>query len=112
MPTETTAMTRVLRTREELRAALADAPRPIGLVTTMGWLHDGHRELMRTARSENATNRIPSWFRSAATPGFVADWQIGDVVVHTQDDTNDAEPHTDDTKPGRNPNDDLRMLRA
>jgi pantoate--beta-alanine ligase len=55
MPTGMTAMTRVLRTREELRAALADAPRPVGLVTTMGWLHDGHRELMRTARAENAT---------------------------------------------------------
>jgi pantoate--beta-alanine ligase len=47
--------TRVVRTREELRAALADAPRPIGLVTTMGWLHDGHRALMGIARAENAT---------------------------------------------------------
>jgi pantoate--beta-alanine ligase len=49
---------RVLRTRAELRAALNDAPRPIGLVTTMGWLHDGHRELMRTARAENATTVV------------------------------------------------------
>jgi pantoate--beta-alanine ligase len=49
---------RVVRTRAELRAALADAPGPVGLVTTMGWLHDGHRELMRTARAENATTVV------------------------------------------------------
>jgi pantoate--beta-alanine ligase len=48
-------MTHVVRTREELRTALADVRRPIGLVTTMGWLHDGHRALMRTARADNAT---------------------------------------------------------
>jgi pantoate--beta-alanine ligase len=44
----------VLDTRAELGAALAAAPRPVGLVTTMGWLHDGHRALMRRARAENA----------------------------------------------------------
>jgi len=48
----------VLRTRAELREALAAAPRPIGLVPTMGWLHDGHRELMRRARSENRTTVV------------------------------------------------------
>jgi pantoate--beta-alanine ligase len=51
-------MTRVVRTRAELRAALADAPRPLGLVTTMGWLHDGHRALMRRARDESATTVV------------------------------------------------------
>jgi pantoate--beta-alanine ligase len=48
----------VLRTREELRAALGGAPRPVGLVPTMGWLHEGHRALMRRARDENATTVV------------------------------------------------------
>jgi pantoate--beta-alanine ligase len=52
------AATVVVRTREELREALADAPRPLGLVTTMGWLHDGHRALMRRARDESATTVV------------------------------------------------------
>jgi len=51
-------MTRVLRTREELRAALASAERPVGLVPTLGWLHEGHRSLMRQARAENSTTVV------------------------------------------------------
>ncbi|HUQ44603.1 MAG TPA: pantoate--beta-alanine ligase [Candidatus Limnocylindria bacterium] len=48
----------VVRTRADLRAALAAAPRPIGLVPTMGWLHDGHRALIARARVENATTVV------------------------------------------------------
>ncbi|MGH2474648.1 MAG: pantoate--beta-alanine ligase [Candidatus Limnocylindrales bacterium] len=51
-------MTVIVRTRADLRAALADAARPLGLVPTMGWLHDGHQALMRQARAENGTSVV------------------------------------------------------
>jgi pantoate--beta-alanine ligase len=64
-------LTQILRTRAELRARLSNAPRPVGLVPTMGWLHNGHRSLMQLARAENATTVVtifvnPRQFNDAA----------------------------------------------
>ncbi len=74
-------LTRVLRTRRELRAALADNPRPVGLVPTMGWLHEGHRSLFARARAENAT--------SVATI-FVNPRQFNEAADYTQYPRNEA----------------------
>ena len=49
---------RIVRSRAELREALASAPRPVGLVPTMGWLHEGHRALIQRADAENRTTVV------------------------------------------------------
>jgi pantoate--beta-alanine ligase len=68
-------MTHVLRTRAALRDALATVPRPVGLIPTMGWLHDGHRSLMRRAREECATT---------VTTIFVNPRQFDDAADYTR----------------------------
>ena len=64
----------VVRTRAELRAVLATAPRPIGLVPTMGWLHAGHVSLVERARAESATV-VMSIFVNPRQFGDAADFE-------------------------------------
>ncbi len=46
---------KVIETIEEFRREERGSERPLGLASTMGFLHEGHMSLVRRARSENAT---------------------------------------------------------
>jgi len=78
---------RTIRTVAELRAALAEprrAGRTIGLVPTMGYLHDGHLSLIRAAR-EHADLVVVSLF---VNPAQFDD--AGDLAAYPRDEQRDA----------------------
>jgi pantoate--beta-alanine ligase len=77
---------KILRTVEELRAALR-GPRSsgiVGLIPTMGALHEGHIALMRTARGECQTV-VATLFVNPVQFGDPADLQ-----AYPRDEANDA----------------------
>ena len=79
-----------MRTRAELREALASAPRPVGLVPTMGWLHDGHRALISRAHTENATTVVsifvnPRQFGSPADLDKYPRSEARDIALCTEE---------------------------
>jgi pantoate--beta-alanine ligase len=76
---------KTIRTIAELRVELAEAPRPLGLVPTMGYFHDGHLSLMRAARAANATVVVSL---------FVNPTQFGpseDLEAYPRDEARDLE---------------------
>ena len=73
-----------------MRAALADLPRPMGLVPTMGWLHAGHRSLMARSRAENASTVAslfvnPKQFNSAADLARYPRDEARDLAIFTEE---------------------------
>ena len=89
-----------IESRNELAAALKGAPRPIGLVPTMGALHAGHAALIRTARAEcetvivsiyvnptqfNAADDLAAYPRTLEADASLAEASGADLLFHPSD---------------------------
>ena len=72
---------KVVRSRQEWAAQRSRLTGTIGLVPTMGWLHDGHRSLIRRSRDDNDTTVVTI---------FVNPRQINEAADYTQYPRNEA----------------------